>query len=539
MNNKDIARKFNELAKIMELHGENPFKIRSYQNAYNTLRKVEEPLLEMTKDQLSEIPGVGNAIADKILELGETGDLKTYRKYADVTPDGIIEMLGVRGFGPKKIKVIWKELEITSIGELLYACNENRLVALKGFGEKTQDQLKKQLQYFIDSQGKYLYGFIVDEAENLLQKLQKLFPDSKHSLTGGIRKLDPIIDGIEIVTTADHSEINKNVEKLGLTIDSGRYMVDDYPVNFIHSPSSTFGTTLLITSSPGVFLENYEIFDAEEEETIFTKNQKAFVCPEFREFPEIHLADRNKIDKVIEPSDIKGVVHAHSTYSDGIHTVEDMAVACINQGYEYLVMSDHSKIAVYANGLSEDEVFAQAKEIDLLNKRLAPFKIYKGIEADILADGNMDYGDDFLKNFEIVIASVHSGLKMEKVKATERLIKAIENPNTHILGHPTGRLLLSREGYPIDHMKVIDACAANGMIIELNANPLRLDLDWTWIPYAVEKGVYISINPDSHNKESISYIKYGVNVARKALLPKEMCLNTKSLTEFDIWCQNL
>ena len=539
MNNKDIARKFNELAKIMELHGENPFKIRSYQNAYNTLRKVEEPLLEMTKAQLSEIPGVGNAIADKILELGETGDLRTYRKYADVTPEGIIEMLGVRGFGPKKIKVIWKELEISTIGELLYACNENRLVALKGFGEKTQEQLKKQLQYFIDSQGKYLFGYIIDEAENMLMKLNKLFPESKHSLTGGIRRLDPIIGGIEIVTTADQSDINRNIEKLGLSNDSGKYMVEDYPVNFIHTSLSTFGTTLLMTSSPEVFLENYEIYDAENEETIFDKNQKAFVCPEFRDFPEIHLVDKNKIDRVIELSDIKGVVHTHSTYSDGIHTVEDMAMECINQGFEYLVMSDHSKIAVYANGLSEDAVFAQAEEIDSINKRLAPFKIYKGIEADILADGNMDYGDDFLKNFDIVIASVHSGLKMEKDKATERLIKAIENPNTHILGHPTGRLLLSREGYPIDHMKVIDACAANGMIIELNANPLRLDLDWTWIPYAVEKGVHISINPDSHNKESISYIKYGVNVARKALLPKDMCLNTKSLAEFDKWCQNL
>jgi DNA polymerase (family 10) len=538
MHNREIARKFNELAKIMELHGENPFKIRSYQNAYNTLRKIEGSLATMSKDQLSEIPGVGKAIADKIIELSETGNLKTYQKYADITPEGIIEMLKIRGFGPKKIKVIWKDLEVVSIGELLYACNENRLVELKGFGEKTQEQLKKQLKYYIDSQGKYLFGFIIDDANKLMSAMSHIFSGFKHSFTGGLRKLDPIVSGIEILTTVEDSDIQNNLDKLGLTVIEDKYFIEDYPVKFHHTPQNTFGSSLLESSSSSDFLHLVNPIEAETEEEIFQKNGLKYIKPEFRDYPEVLHLSQERLDNVIKNEDVKGVIHAHSTYSDGIHSIKEMAMTSKSLGYEYLVMSDHSKIAVYANGLTENAVFAQAEEINRLNVELAPFKIFKGIEADILSDGDMDYGNDFLKNFEVVIASVHSGLRMDKNNATNRIIKAVENPYTHILGHPTGRLLLSREGYPIDHMKVIDACAANGMVIELNANPLRLDIDWTWIPYALEKEVMISINPDSHNKESISYIKFGVNVARKALLPKGMCLNYLGLTEFSKWLKN-
>ena len=262
----------------------------------------------------------------------------------------------------------------------------------------------------------------------------------------------------------------------------------------------------------------------------------AYIPPELREDDYwMGLAKDYALPELIFPEDIKGVVHNHSTYSDGLNTVEEMALECIRLGYEYLVMSDHSKSAFYADGLQVDKVYHQQEEIDMLNAKYPDFRIFKSIESDILSDGSLDYDDDVLNTFDLVIASVHSNLKMDEAKATKRLVTAIENPFTRILGHPTGRLLLARKGYPIDYKKVIDACAANDVVIELNASPHRLDLDWNWIPYAVEKGVMISINPDAHSLKGIQDIKWGVAVARKGGLTVDSCLNTKSLAEFMRW----
>jgi DNA polymerase (family 10) len=543
MNNKEIARYFNRLGKIMELHDENPFKVRSYYNAYNVLRKVDKPFSEMKDEELSSIPGVGKAIFEKIKELIATGKLVTYHKYADITPSGVIEMMDVRGFGPKKIKVIWRELEIDTIGELLLACNENRLVSLKGFGIKTQESLKNQLQYFVDSQGKYLYGYIEDEALELVKQLAVAFPERKHRITGQLKQKDPIVDGIEIITTATEAEINSlATEEAGIKLIDGQYFTDDYPVKIFHSSDEDMVWDDFVLSSSEDFIDvfNGDPGNYEDEEALFEAHGLPYIIPELRvDAYIIDVAENGDLPELMNEEDIKGVIHSHTTYSDGIHSLEEMAKHAQSMGMQYLVNSDHSKAAFYANGLTEDRVIQQFEEIDLLNSKMKGFRIFKSIEADILNDGSMDYGDDFLTNFEVVIASIHSNLKMDEAKANSRLITAIENPHTHILGHPTGRLLLSREGYPIDHMKIIDACAANGTVIELNANPLRLDLDWTWIGYALEKGVMISINPDSHSKEQMAYMKYGVNVARKAGLTAEMCLNTKDLVEFATWIKGL
>ena len=273
-----------------------------------------------------------------------------------------------------------------------------------------------------------------------------------------------------------------------------------------------------------------------DESQIFTKANLPFVEPELREQAwALDLAANHALPTLVETIDIKGVVHAHSTYSDGLNTLREMAEHSKNLGYRYLAISDHSKAAFYANGLKEDRLEAQWAEIDLLNQELAPFKIFKSIECDILSEGMLDYDEATLSRFDLVIASVHSNLKMDEAKATHRLLKAVENPHTRILGHPTGRLLLSRLGYPIDHLKIIDACAANNVAIELNANPYRLDLDWTWIPYAVEKGVLISINPDAHSIAGINDIRFGVFSARKGALAKENCLTCFDLEQFDKW----
>ncbi len=541
MTNKEIARYFNKLAKIMELHKENPFKIRSYSNAYLSLRKIERPFIETAEAEIAAVKGVGKAIADKIRELILTGELKTYKKYEEITPPGIIEMLGIKGFGPKKINVIWKELEIETIGELLYACNENRLVDLKGFGLKTQSTLKKQLEYYIDSQGKYLYDSVAQHAFELETKIKSAFPDDQILLVGLVKRMMPEVKGIEILTTIEDLKIIEAIDGLEMDEEGAVLQYQSYPVFFLEIDKDKFWSEAFKLNSGKQFLDQIPtVPDGSDEQEIFASLGLSYVHPEYRESETaFEQAKSDSLPQLIQLSDIKGVVHNHSVYSDGLHTVDEMAKECMRLGYEYFVISDHSKAAFYANGLSEDRVLQQMEEIDRLNKAYEDFRIFKSIECDILNDGSMDYGNDFLKEFEIVIASVHTNLKMDKAKANARLLKAIENPNTHILGHPTSRLLLAREGYPIDHALIIDACAANNMVIELNANPARLDMDWSWIPYALEKNVKISINPDAHSKDQIRYIEAGVCAARKGGLTNEMCLNALDRDKFSKWVDSL
>jgi len=542
MSNKEIARKFNLLGKVMELHDENPFKVRSYTSAYASLRKVSSPLVEMSEEELSEIKGVGKAIVGKIVELRDSGSMVTLQRYVDITPPGIFEMLQIRGFGPKKVKVIWNQLNITTPGELLMACQENRLVELKGFGMKTQKALQEQLEFYFASRGQVHYAYVIDEANELLVLLQDRFSQKLVELTGEIRRKMPIVNAIEILTTASEEEMEAFILELAEEIPE-LLSYKGYAVEITQVEEAYFGMEQFEKSASKEFLEAADIeYEAyEEEESIFLEWDMAFVDPEYRESAmAVDQAKYGMLPDLITNEDMLGVVHNHSTYSDGLHTLKEMSDYTRDNGFQYLVMSDHSKAAFYADGLKEDQVEAQWAEIDQINASYDDgFRVYKGIEADILNDGSMDYGNDFLSQFEVVVASIHSQLNMDMEKANRRLIKAIENPHTHILGHMTGRLLLSRAGYPIDHELIIDACAANGMIIELNANPQRLDMDWTWIPSALEKGVMISINPDAHVRESIHYMQFGVHVARKAGLTKEQCLNSKNADDFARWVASL
>lgn len=545
MTNKEIANKFQELASLMELHGENKFKIRSYSSAYITLRKQSELLEEMSDDEIGAIKGVGKAISGKIRELIESGEMETMKKYQEITPQGIQDMLKIKGFGPKKISVIWKELEVESVGELLYACNENRLVELNGFGQKTQQDLKNKLEYFLVSKNKFHYATLEKDANVLLEKIQKALPDAQVSWVGEMRRACPIVNVMEFLVASDEP-IDSIFEMDFLILEkkeANHFTAknnNEKPVTIFTCSKNEYGSKLFRYSSSDEFLKAFiqnndglDFKGLQTEEEIFEKANLPFIVPELREMPDIlDLAKNNQLPNLIEESDIKGVIHSHSTYSDGINSLREMAEYSKKLGYDYLGITDHSQAAFYANGLKEDRVMQQFAEIDALNEELAPFKIFKGIESDILNDGSLDYPTDVLRQFDFIIASVHSNLKMDKEKATNRLLKAIENRYTTILGHPTGRLLLSRTGYPIDHKKIIDACAIYGVAIELNSNPYRLDLDWTWIPYALEKGVLISINPDAHSTGGIHDIHFGILPARKGRLNKKMCLNAKSVEEF-------
>lgn len=534
MTNKEIASSFHELAMLMELYEENPFKIRSYENAYLAIRKMDQPLLEQTKEEWSRIKGIGSAIQEKLLELKEKGSFKVLEDYKEKTPDGIRQMLRIKGLGPKKVRAIWRELEIESPGELAYACEENRLIVLKGFGEKIQEEIRKNISFFNESSTYYLFSVLEREANELLPLLRELNADDQFELSGEMRRGMPTLEQMEIITTAKDFLCPDLLKKL----KQERYVYkENFPV-YIHSAGldEYYFEKLKSTGGSQTFHDNYisKIFiqTANSEQELFEKNHLNYIAPECRDLDRF---DQLRNDELIDEQSIYGVIHNHSTYSDGMYDIEAMAKECIRLGYKYLVMSDHSRSAFYANGLSIERVEQQWREIDELNIKLSPFKIFKSIESDILNDGSLDYPDEVLNGFDLVIASIHSNLKMDEEKAMMRLIRAIENPHTKILGHLTGRLLLSRAGYPVDHQKIIDACASNGVAIELNANPQRLDIDWTWIPYAMEKNVLVSINPDAHNLRGISDIRYGLIVARKAGLTKNNCLNNKHISEFQSW----
>jgi len=547
MENKSIARKLRLFSQLMELHDANPFKIKSVANAAFKVDKLPYPIAGKTFAELEKIDGVGKSLAGKISELLETGTMVEMDELLSKTPSGVIEMMGIKGIGPKKVAIIWQELGIENVGELFYACNENRLVEAKGFGLKTQDDVRKAIEFTMDSHGKFLYARVEAEAHDLIQQIKSIFPDGMVEFTGEFRRLCEIISKLTMVlgsrdqsiafNTLLHSDVMSNIAahenhitgklvnglEVEITCVEKRYY---YKELFVQTGNEEHVKVVLdrITG---------DIDQPESEEIIYKKAGLDFILPELREGSAyIGKAESNSLPALITLRDLKGTLHNHSTWSDGINTVEEMSLYCRDElKLEYLGMCDHSKSAFYARGLSIESVLQQHEEIDHLNKKLSGFHIFKGIESDILYDGSLDYPDEILKRFDFIVASVHSILKMDEEKATSRLIKAIENPFTTILGHPTGRLLLSRNGYPIDYKKVIDACAENNVVIEINANPLRLDLDWRWHKYALEKGVWLSINPDAHRKEGFLDMHYGILVARKGGLYKERCLNSLSLQE--------
>lgn len=545
MTNYEIADHFSFLSKLMELHSENAFRAKSFGVASFYLEKFEKEVADMDDAELFAQKGIGESMGRYIRELQTTGKLSPLEDILARTPQGVLDIMQIKGLGPKKVAVIWKEMGIESVGELEYACNENRLTNFKGFGAKTQEAILQNITFIRSNQGFHLWAEVQGIANTLATQLGRANAGKLFSLSGSFRRQMPTVECIDIVTDTPSATIK---QQFGIT--PGIQIEEQGDVLLVNAPNqplikvhctntAAFYTTLFNTSCSDTFLqafnERYKIPEQPaSEEAIFEANGLQYIPAAQREFADVlDKAAKNSLQQVIQPTDIKGIIHNHSTWSDGMNTIADMAKACMDKGYEYLVISDHSQSAYYANGLSPERIAAQQIEIDNLNAKLAPFRIFKSVEADILGDGSLDYNEDVLKTFDLVIASVHSNLKMTQERAMERVLNAIRNPYTTILGHPTGRLLLSREGYPLDHKLIIDECVKHNVVIEINAHPRRLDLDWTWVKYAMQQGALLSIDPDAHVIGGFDDVYFGVMAAQKGGLTAKHNLSSFTLKEFD------
>jgi len=551
MDNSTIAENFSLLSKLMDIHGENSFKSRTYSVAAFNIDKLPVSLADVEPEAVFSLKGIGESVGRKINEMRETGKLAVLEEYIARTPPGVIEMLNIKGLGPKKINLIWKEMGIESIGELLYACNENRLTRYKGFGEKTQQNVQESIEFYLNHQGHFLYAHLDELFPEIRQYLEKLFAPKAVYVTGAFRRQSIVIEEMEFIVQDSVENIKARFQTAyppEIMEETGDYIIFKLRNGLrlkLYRADTAFSEVLFRTTGSPAFLEAFDaafpslVLPGQETATgedtsVFTAAGIPYILPCLRESGEIiQTVKSGQLPELIDTADITSIIHSHSNWSDGSNTIEEMANECIKRGLLFLVISDHSKAAAYANGLTEDRIREQHRYIDTLNEKLAPFKIFKSIECDILNDGSLDYSDRILSTFDLVIASVHSNLKMTEEKAMNRLLKAIENPYTTILGHMTGRLLLSRNGYPVDHKKIIDACAANRVAIEINAHPRRLDIDWKWIPAAMEKGVMLSVNPDAHSLDGYNDVKYGVLAARKGGLVKEKNLSSFSLPGFE------
>jgi DNA polymerase (family 10) len=563
MSNEELVELFELTVKLMELHDADPVRMRNYGNvAFNLDRASDKVFSEMTAEQLMTIPGVGKSIAAKIVEIVRTGEFVELNELLARTPEGVIGMFEIKGIGAKKIKAIWKETGIDNLLDLELACQNGVIAKLKGFGEGTQQKILASMAFLKSQVGKLR----MDKAEAIALMVNeelKKFVDLV-AITGEVRRNMETVQVIQLLVGAESPvSVQKQIDDIAFLVQNekvstpfvwrGTVLETENKVEIVVVAPERFQNELFLLSSgeghlsvvanEGKTLYQWAMGEpVETEEALYERSGLPYIVPEMRDgIHEFVWAEGHKNEELVTWDDLKGILHNHSTYSDGQHTLEQMALYCRELGFEYLGIADHSQTATYASGLKIEDIERQHAEINVLNERFLtenpekPFKILKGIESDILGDGSLDYSDDILSTFDYVVASVHSNLTMSLEKATTRLLKAIENPYTTILGHPTGRLLLSRNGYPIDHKTIIDACAEKGVIMEINASPWRLDLDWRWIQYCIERGVMLSINPDAHKKEGYFDMRYGVANARKGGLTTAMTFNALTLPEMELY----
>jgi len=556
MDNKDVAQILNEIALLLELSGENPFKIRAYAEGARIIEAQKSPVSELVRSgTLSQIKGIGKTLSLQITQLIQDGSIPLHQELKATFPEGVREMLRVPGLGPKKVKDLFEKLGIKSIGELEYACHENRLLTLPGFGPKSQEKILQGIEQFKRFQGRFLFGGIYPLASEVLERINKHPKTLRGSLAGSLRRRMETVKDMDLVAESAHPEdvmdfftslpmvdqiLSKGSTKSSVLLDSG-VQADlrvvgpkKFPYALHHFTGSKEHHTVLRARAKalGYKLNEYGLFKGEElipckkEEDIYRTLNLDPIPPELREDRgEIEAAENHTLPVLVEDKDIRGAFHFHTHFSDGTSTLSQWVQAADQAGLKYLGISDHSQSAAYAGGLKTDQLEKQRAEIAALNQKQKKVHLFWGIESDILPDGSLDYSDEELARFDFVIASIHSRFNMSETEMTRRIIRAIENPHTTMLGHPTGRLLLARDPYPVDMGQVLEAAARCGVIIELNANPHRLDLDWRLMKKARELGLKIALNPDAHHLDGLEDISYGVGIARKGWLSKEDVIN--------------
>lgn len=563
MDRKQVAAVLEEISILLELSGENPFKVRSYTNVARTIEQLDGDIEDVVREKkLCDIRGVGEGIGKRIEELVVTGQMKYHQDLRAKFPDTLFDLFTIAGLGAKRIKTLYDELGVKSLGELEYACTENRLVALKGFGVKIQEKTLDGIAFAKKHRGLHLFNDAFNEAQRLYHLLAKDDSVIRMEIAGSLRRRKEVIKDIDIVVSSKEpkSLMERFIEadgvqtitaqgetKSSVVLESGiaadlRVVADSqFPYALHHFTGSKEHNVAMRRRAKerGLKMNEYGLFRGDsnipcsDETAIFAELNLPFIPPELRE--DMGELETDSLPDLVDMEHIQGVFHCHSTYSDGVASVKQMAQAAHERGYAYLAITDHSQSAGYAGGLKPAAVTKQHAEIDALNDVLKGFRVLKGIESDIRIDGALDYDEDVLKRFELVIASVHNKLDMAEDEATPRIVKAIENPYTTILGHPTGRLLLSRKGYSLNMNKVLDACLANHVAIEINANCHRLDLDWRHVRRAKDKGIKLCIGPDAHRIDGLDNMVYGIGIARKGWLEPSDLLNCMTVEEFLKW----
>src|SRR4029434_8701895 len=576
MTKSEIAAVLEEIGTLLELKGENPFKIRAYANAARAIEAWGGSLSDLKDEEaLDKIPGIGKSIADKVRELAATGSLKYLEELRAEFPAAMLELFAISGLGAKKIKALYDKLQISSIEQLLKACESGRVAKLPGFGETTQEKLCKAIEERAKHSGYFQFGEIAQEAETLKSDLAG-HPDSLQvDVAGSYRRRKEIVHDVDLVVATKKPEpimkffvAHPLVESIiaqgptkssvrlrsGIQCDLRVVSAAEYPFALAYFTGNKDHNIELRSRAlkRGWTLNEYRLAPLPvdprakkkrpvrkipkvcDEADLYRAVDLDFIAPELRENSgEFEAAEKHSLPKLIEQENLRGTFHCHTIASDGHNSLEEMAEAAQALGLEYLGIADHSRSSIQAHGIDEAQLRAQVAAIRKLNKKFDGFRLFAGVECDILRDGSLDFGDEVLSRRDFVVASIHSVFNLSEADMTRRIIRAISNPLVTILAHPTGRLLLKRDPYVVDLPAVIDAAAETGTWIELNAAPKRLDLDWRWWPRAKEKGVKCVINPDAHRAERLQDLWFGIGIARKGWLTKNDVMNCLPLGKIE------
>ncbi len=571
MTREELADVLDEIALLLELKGENPFKVRAYRHGAETVRGFDGEIVELAeKNQLDGIKGIGEALRDKLHELATTGSLKFHQDLRAEFPPGLFELFDLQGLGPKKVKALHDALGISSVERLKEACEHGKVAALPGFGGKTQAKILEAITRHEKFADRFLLGSVSPLVSEMLDTL-RIHPEiSQVTVAGSFRRAKETVHDLDFVVATREpklacedfttlpqvesviacGETKASVRlKNGIQCDLRAVSNAQFPFALLYFTGSKEHNVALrsLALKQGLSLNEYGFTrsgadvppveppaNLHEERDIYQFLGLQHIEPELRENRgEIEAAAGHALPLLVRLDNLRGTFHSHTTASDGIHTLRQMADEAMELGLQYLGISDHSKSTVVANGLDEARLMKQIAEIRALNAGLTHFRLFAGNEVDILKDGSLDFEDDMLSQLDFCVASVHAQFNLPEDEMTRRICRAMENQHVTMLGHLTGRMLLKRDGYAVNHAMIIDCAAETRTIIELNCNPRRLDMDWRWWKRARDKGVLCSINPDAHSTEGLHHLGLGVRVARKGWLRKEDILNTRSLAEVE------